>query len=62
MAGFQQSSLVDKLVKLKNTQQSIETVSSWCTFYRKVRDSLDLRHMLRIVWNHQTTTGIIIRP
>ncbi|CAL8471276.1 g10818 [Coccomyxa elongata] len=35
MSGFNQSSLVDKLVKLNNTQQSIETVSSWCTFYRK---------------------------
>ena len=41
MPGLNPQVLVDKLTRLNNSQQSIETVSNWCTFYRKV-SKLDL--------------------
>ena len=37
MAVLNTQALVDKLNKLNNSQQSIETVSAWCIFYRKVQ-------------------------
>jgi hypothetical protein len=36
MANFKPEALLDKLTKLNTSQQSIETVSAWCQFYRKV--------------------------
>ena len=38
MPGLNPQVLVDKLTRLNNSQQSIETVSNWCTFYRKVSE------------------------
>ena len=35
-AGFQPEALLLKLSRLNATQQSIETVSNYCTFFRKV--------------------------
>jgi regulator of Ty1 transposition protein 103 len=37
MSGFPAHTFVDKLNRLNNSQQSIETISAWCIFYRKVR-------------------------
>ena len=34
--SFKAEALVEKLGKLNATQQSIETTSQWCIFYRKV--------------------------
>lgn len=34
--GFQPEALLEKLARLNPTQQSIQTVSSYCTFFRKV--------------------------
>ena len=35
MATLNTQVLVDKLAKLNSSQQSIETLSAWCTFHRK---------------------------
>ena len=35
MATLNTQVLVDKLTKLNSSQQSIETMSAWCTFHRK---------------------------
>ena len=35
MSSFKSQTLVDKLSRLNSSQQSIETISAWCTFYRK---------------------------
>ena len=35
MGSVNNQALVDKLHNLNSTQQSIETVSAWCSFYRK---------------------------
>lgn len=35
MGSVNNHALVDKLHNLNSTQQSIETVSAWCSFYRK---------------------------
>ncbi|DBB11868.1 hypothetical protein WJX82_003153 [Trebouxia sp. C0006] len=35
MVSVNNNALVDKLHNLNSTQQSIETVSAWCSFYRK---------------------------
>ncbi|KAK9826893.1 hypothetical protein WJX81_006004 [Elliptochloris bilobata] len=35
MSAFNTQALVDKLSRLNSSQQSIETISAWCTFYRK---------------------------
>lgn len=37
MGTFSSQLLLDKLAKLNTSQQSIETVSQWCQFHRKVR-------------------------
>ena len=37
MSAFKPEALSDKIEKLNATQQSIETVSQWCIFFRKVR-------------------------
>ena len=42
MSGFNPQALVDKLTRLNNSQQSIETLSNWCTFYRKVGGIISL--------------------
>lgn len=39
MAAFRPEALVDKLNKLNASQQSIETISQWCIFFRKVGSS-----------------------
>lgn len=39
--------LVEKLQNLNSTQQSIETISSWCAFHRK-----DARRVVS-VWEHE---------
>jgi hypothetical protein len=36
MAAFRPEAFVDKLNKLNASQQSIETISQWCIFFRKV--------------------------
>ena len=35
MGSVNNNALVDKLHNLNSTQQSIETVSAWCSFYRR---------------------------
>ena len=40
--AFKAEALIEKLGKLNATQQSIETTSQWCIFYRKVSNLSEL--------------------
>lgn len=45
MTTINEKQFVDKISRLNNSQQSIESLSGWCTFFRKV------------IWCHITSSS-----
>jgi len=58
MSAFNTQALVEKLSRLNSSQQSIETISAWCTFYRKVRRFGDRHWLMRLAPASRPTPGL----